>query len=169
MKFVGTVAITLTGVVFVIVLAPTLGERAWNAHNVLTHVAVPIAIVIDFFVVMAGVTIRKINDFFCILPPLLYAIYAGIGYVRGWEFSGGYNCPYFFLNWGSPAGAFGFTDELPYIGSAWWILALFVFLIIVGFIYLAISEKIGKKPMWHQRTGLMPTTCMRMKHLTCRK
>ena len=50
-KFVGTVAITLTGVVFVIVLAPTLGERAWNAQNVLTHVVVPIASVIDFFVV----------------------------------------------------------------------------------------------------------------------
>lgn len=146
-KFVGTVAITLTGVVFVIVLAPTLGERAWNPHNVLTHVIVPIASVIDFFVVMAGVTIRKINVLFCILPPLLYAIYAGIGYVRGWEFSGGYNYPYFFLNWGSPAGAFGFTDELPYMGSAWWILTLFVFLIVVGFVYLVIAENIGKRNM----------------------
>ncbi len=146
-KFVGTVAITLTGVVFVIVLAPTLGERAWSAHNVLTHVIVPIASVIDFFVVMAGVTIRKINVLFCILPPLLYAIYAGIGYVQGWEFSGGYNYPYFFLNWGSPAGAFGFTDELPYMGSAWWILTLFVFLIIVGFVYLVIAENIGKRNM----------------------
>nr|MCR5001021.1 Pr6Pr family membrane protein [Lachnospiraceae bacterium] len=157
-KFVGTVAITLTGVVFVIVLAPTLGDRAWNAHNVLTHVVVPIAAVIDFFIVMAGVTIRKINVFFCILPPLLYAIYAGIGYVRGWEFSGGHNYPYFFLNWGSPAGAFGFTDELPYMGSAWWILALFVFLVIIGFIYLVIAERIGKRSKQKSREGIRTET-----------
>ena len=37
--------------ILVIMLAPTLGERAWNAQNVLTHVVVPIASVIDFFVV----------------------------------------------------------------------------------------------------------------------
>ncbi len=60
---------------------------------------------------------------------------------------------YFFLNWGSPAGAFGFTDELSYMGSAWWIPALFVFLIIVGFVYLAIAERIGRKPMREPMKG----------------
>lgn len=30
-------------------LAPTLGERAWNVQNVLTHVVVPIASVIDLY------------------------------------------------------------------------------------------------------------------------
>lgn len=51
-----------------------------------------------------------------IVPPMLYSIYAGIGYARNWQFAEGYNYPYFFLNWGSPAGAFGLTDELPYMG-----------------------------------------------------
>ncbi|MBQ1847492.1 MAG: hypothetical protein II135_05755, partial [Clostridia bacterium] len=40
-KFVATVSITLTGAVFTFVLAPTLGEYAWNVQNVLTHVVVP--------------------------------------------------------------------------------------------------------------------------------
>jgi hypothetical protein len=142
-KYVGTVAITLTGVVFGFVLAPTLGVHAWNIQNTLTHLVVPVVAVIDFFVVCSGVGIKKINTFWVIVPPLLYAIYAGIGYVRGWEFAEGIKYPYFFLNWGSPAGAFGFTKELPYMGSAWWILALLIFLIVVGFVYLVIADILG--------------------------
>ena len=143
-KFVGTVSITLTGVVFGFVLAPTLGVHAWNLQNTLTHLVVPVVAVIDFFVVAPVARISKKNVIFVIIPPILYAIYAGIGYVRGWEFADGINYPYFFLNWGSPAGAFGFTNELPFMGTAWWIAALLVFLMIVGYAYLAITDLIHK-------------------------
>ena len=137
-QFVGAVAITLTGVVFGFVLAPTLGVNAWNVQNTLTHVVVPIAAVADFLIVAYGEDIRKKNVIYVIIPPVLYAIYAAIGYVRGWDFALGINYPYFFLNWGSSAGAFGFTKEMPYMGTAWWILALLIFLIIVGCCYLMI-------------------------------
>ena len=144
-KFVGTVSITLTGVVFGLVLAPTLGANAWNLQNTLTHLIVPVVSVIDFFVMSNVATIKKINALYVIIPPILYAIYAGIGYVNNWQFAEGINYPYFFLNWGSEAGAFGFTNQLPFMGSAWWILVLLVFLIIVGYVYLAIAELFGKK------------------------
>ena len=137
-KYVGTVSITLTGVVFCFVLAPTIHHGTWSIQNILTHVVVPIAGILDFFVTEISGSIKKRHGFWVILPPLLYAIYASIGYVMGWEFAKGYNYPYFFLNWGSPAGAFGFTDELPYMGCAWWIIAIFFALIIVGYIYLVI-------------------------------
>ena len=143
-KFVGTVSITLTGVVFGFVLAPTLGANAWNIQNTLTHLVVPVTAVADFFVIAPGAGIRKRNVFYVIIPPLLYAIYVGIGYVNNWQFSGGYNYPYFFLNWGSPAGAFGFTNELPFMGTAWWILALLIFLIVIGYVYLIIADLLGK-------------------------
>ena len=143
-KFVGTISITLTGVVFGFVLAPTLGAHAWSLPNTLTHLVVPVAAVIDFFVIAATAGIKRKNVFYVIIPPILYAIYAGIGYVKGWEFSEGINYPYFFLNWGSPAGAFGFTNELPFMGCAWWILTLLVFLIIIGYCYLVIADLIGK-------------------------
>lgn len=144
-KFVGTVSITLTGVVFGFVLAPTLGADAWNIQNTLTHLVVPVAAVMDFFVSSSVLRIEKRNVFFVVIPPLLYAIYAGIGYVNEWEFIDGVHYPYFFLNWGSKAGAFGFTDELPFLGSAWWILILLIFLIAVGYAYLAIADLINKK------------------------
>lgn len=140
-KFVGTISITLTGVVFAFMLAPVLGDRAWSVQNTLTHAVVPVVSVIDFFLVATGAGIKRKNVIYVIIPPILYAIYAGIGYVKGWEFAAGYNYPYFFLNWGSPAGAFGFSNELPYLGCVWWILILLVFLLAVGYGYLAIANR----------------------------
>ncbi len=144
MKLVGTVSITLTGVVFAFLLAPVLGAEAWNLQNTLTHAVVPIVSVADYFVVVSGKKIPSVNVLSVIIPPLLYAIYAGIGYVQDWHFARGYNYPYFFLNWGSPAGAFGFTKGLPFMGCGWWILAILIFLILIGWLYLFVSEKIEK-------------------------
>ena len=66
-KFVGTVAITLTGVVFCFVLAPTLGAYAWNIQNILTHVVVPVVAVVDFFVIAPSARIQKKNVFFVLI------------------------------------------------------------------------------------------------------
>ncbi len=143
-KYVATVSITLTGAVFTFVLAPTLGDFAWKLQNVLTHVAVPLAAIVDFFVTGPYGNVRKRSVIFVTLPPLAYAVYAGIGYVAGWEFSLGKNYPYFFLNWGSPAGAFGFTKELPFMGCVWWILALLILLIAVGLVYLVIVDALKR-------------------------
>ena len=146
-KFVGTVAITLTGVVFCFVLAPTMGKAAWNLQNILTHVVVPLFSVADYFVTGVSAEVRMRSVFFVTLPPLAYAIYAGIGYVRGWQFAKGLNYPYFFLNWGSPAGAFGFSRQLPFMGVAWWILALLAFLLAIGSLYLSIVRALRKRLM----------------------
>lgn len=139
-KFVGTVSITLTGAVFCFVLAPTFGPKAWSLQNILTHVIVPVAAVADFFVTGIYGNIRMRDIVFVTLPPLAYVIYAGIGHACGWEFSKGANYPYFFLNWGSPAGAFGFTGELPYMGCVWWIGLLLIGLLLVGAAYLLILK-----------------------------
>ena len=144
-KYVGTVAITLTGFVFCVILAPAMQRNAWTLSSILTHVIVPSCSIIDFFVVCTVMKIKKINVLWVTLPPLLYAIYAGVGYVRGWKFLQGANYPYFFLNWGSEAGAFGFSDELPFIGTVWWIIILLCFLIIVGLVYLLIADKKKKR------------------------
>ncbi len=144
-KFVSTVSITLTGVVFSFVLAPTMGSAAWVFYNVLTHVVVPLCAVIDFFVVSINTVYRKIDVLFVMIPPLLYAIYAGIGYVAGWKFTKTDNYPYFFLNWGSEAGAFGFSSKLPFMGVIWWIILLLGFIVGVGFLYIFIAKKLRNK------------------------
>ncbi len=145
--YVGTVSITLTGAVFTFVLAPTLGALAWTPHNILTHVVVPLSAIIDFFLSAVPGNFKRSYVFYVILPPLAYVIYASIGYAAGWEFSKGHNYPYFFLNWGSPAGAFGFSDKLPFMGCFWWILLLTILLLLVGYAYLWLIMKRKKKKL----------------------
>ncbi len=106
---------------------------------------VPAAAVADFFVAVSGAGLGKRSVPYVIIPPLLYAVYAGICYVKGWEFAKGQTYPYFFLNWGSPAGAFGFTDGFPYMCCVWWILVLLLFLIIVGLAYVTVANMIGRR------------------------
>lgn len=144
-KFIGTVSITLTGMVFCFVLAPTMSAAAWNIQNILTHVVVPIVCVIDFFITGVNSQLKKRDILFVIIPPIIYAIYAGVGYACGWQFAEGINYPYFFLNWGSPAGAFGFTSQFPFMGCMWWIFALLLFLIFVGWLYLWILDLLKRK------------------------
>lgn len=144
-QFVGTVSITLTGVVFTLILAPTLSRAAWSAQNVLTHVVVPLAAVADFFVTGVYGSIRRRIVLYVLLPPLAYAVYAGIGYAAGWEFLEGIRYPYFFLNWGSPAGAFGFTRGLPFMGCVWWILVLLLLLLAVGYGYLGLLGALKRR------------------------
>lgn len=139
-RLTGAVAITLTGIVFCFVLAPTMGSLAWNIQNILTHVAVPLLAVADLFLMRGRCKIGYRHVVFVMIPPLLYAAYASVGYIRGWQFSPNVNYPYFFLNWGSPAGAFGFTNGLPYMGCVWWIIAILVFLLAVGLLYIRILK-----------------------------
>ena len=148
-KLVGTVSITLTGVVFAVLLAPILGNAAWNLQNTLTHVVVPVAAVADYFVLLAGAGLKKRTVFFVLIPPFLYVVYAAAGYVQGWEFIKGQTYPYFFLNWGGPLGAFGFSNAFPFMGCVWWIVVLMLFLLLVGWCYLAVTDRIAAS---HART-----------------
>ena len=148
-KLVGTVSITLTGVVFAVLLAPILGNAAWNLQNTLTHVVVPVAAVADYFVLLAGAGLKKRAVLYVLIPPFLYVVYAAVGYVQGWEFVRGQNYPYFFLNWGGPLGAFGFSGAFPFMGCVWWIVVLMLFLLLVGWCYLAVTDRIAAS---HART-----------------
>ena len=141
-KFAGTVSITLTGLVFTFMLAPLLGARAWSFPNTLTHAVVPVCCITDFFVTGVNGDIPRRKAVYGLLPPLAYVIYAGIAYVLGWEFAPGVRYPYFFLNWGSPAGAFGFSSELPFLGTVWWILILLLLLLGISALYLHLLDRL---------------------------
>lgn len=141
-----TVSITLTGVVFCFVLAPTMAPgTAFIPANVLTHVVVPIAAVADFVVCRKSYAFHRSDVLYPTLPALYYLAFASIGYVQNWPFGEGANYPYFFLNWDSPAGAFGFCSEFPFMGVVYYILAILMFLIVLSSCYIALCPKI-KKP-----------------------
>ncbi|MBQ3285033.1 MAG: Pr6Pr family membrane protein [Ruminococcus sp.] len=144
-KYIGTVAITLTGAVFTFVLAPTLGDFAWQFQNILTHLVVPVAAIADFFVTGIYGDIQKKYVFLVEIPPIAYVIYAAVCYAAGWTFADGNNYPYFFLNWGSPAGACGFIGEFPFMGCVWWILIMGAAILAVGYIYILILNRMKRR------------------------
>lgn len=143
-KFVFTVSITLTGFVFCFILAPTMGGKTWNLTNVLTRVIVPIASIADFLVYDVLGRYHKGEALLAVIPPVWYLLFSRVGYAAGWDFGGGRNYPYFFLNWGSPAGVFGFCRGLPFMGVGYWILLMLVLVTGVGLLYLFLAEKLRR-------------------------
>ena len=47
-RFMGVVSISLTGIAFCLLLAPALGQYAWNRHNLATHIIVPAVSIVEF-------------------------------------------------------------------------------------------------------------------------
>lgn len=143
-KLIFTVSITLTGVVYCVLLAPLSGGGAYSLPSLLTHVVVPAASVLDFAVYDYPAGYRKRDCLLATIPPLYYLAFSSAGYVLNWDFNNGENYPYFFLNWGSPAGAFGFAEELPYIGVFYYVLIMVAFVVGVGALYIFLARLIKK-------------------------
>ncbi len=148
-QYVFTVSITLTGIVFCFVLLPTaikdpaLRSVMLDWPQIFMHVIVPILSVIDFLAWTRPVNFRfKAFDFlYTLIPPIYYWGFSAIGYFQNWDF-GGTNYPYFFLNYGSPAGFVGFSREMPYfMGTLWWIIAIGIFVSLVARIYHQLLTK----------------------------
>lgn len=137
-KLIFTVSITLTGVVYCFILAPTF-ENPFHLSSVLVHVLSPILAIVDFFLCCNCFKLKGRDSFWGIVPPIYYLVFASIGYVCNWPFSDNTNYPYFFLNWGSPVGAWGFSSEFPFMGVMWYVFALLISLIIVTRCYIWLS------------------------------
>lgn len=144
LKLIFTVSITLTGVVYCVLLAPLLGDAAFSPASVLTHVVVPAASVLDFAVYDYPAGYKKRECLLVTIPPFYYLGFSAVGYALNWEFSTGVNYPYFFLNWGSEAGAFGFSEESPYIGVFYYVLIMVAFVVGVGALYIFFARLINK-------------------------
>lgn len=141
LKLIFTVSITLTGVVYCTMLAPWLGAEAYTFSSTLLHVVVPVVSVADFFVYDYPAEYKKWECLTVTIPPFYYLAFAGVGYAFNWDFGyGGQNYPYFFLNWGSPAGAFGFSDQSPYIGVFYYVLILLAFVVGIGALYVLLAR-----------------------------
>ena len=147
-KLIFTVSITLTGVVYCAILAPFLGDKAYTVVSVLLHVVVPIAAIADFVVYDCCVEYKRWECLTATIPPLYYLIFSTVGYIQNWSFGyGGHNYPYFFLNWGGPAGAFGFLNEFPYMGVFYYVLVLLLFVVGMGALYVLIANRLTRKAL----------------------
>lgn len=148
LKYVFTVSITVTGLVFCCLLAPFADEsyRPWSWRSIGVHVLSPLASILDFFLEEQAFPWKKRQVFYPIIPPLCYFAFALILGACGVDFGRGETFPYFFLNFKGEAGFFGFVDgDLPQFGSMYWIILILLLILSLSMIYALKYKK--KKPI----------------------
>lgn len=104
LKFIFTVAITLTGLVFNFILYPasifsTHPLNPLSTANFFTHIFVPILSLIDFFAFDYKLKITKKTFLLGLITPLIYFIFVMFCTKVGIRFSGNLFVPYFFLDY----------------------------------------------------------------------
>ena len=145
-KFVFTVSITVTGIIFCTLLAPFADFNPWMLSSVLTHVAVPALSILDLLVFQSGgYPFRLRHTFLALLPPLFYFLVAGTLCILRVDFGRGDAFPYFFMDFYSEVGLFGFKGgPLPQMGTVYWILFFILLIWGLSFGYYKACHAIGK-------------------------
>ena len=78
LKFIFTVSITITGLIFCGLLAPFADFNVWSFSSILTHVVVPILSIVDFFLEDYSMVLTKNHVFASLIPPFIYFVFASI-------------------------------------------------------------------------------------------
>ncbi|MCF0115955.1 MAG: Pr6Pr family membrane protein [Erysipelotrichaceae bacterium] len=147
-KYLATTSITLTFLVFMFILAPTIPGGFLNAYgggSFYIHFLTPFMGILDYFLFDYAYESTSIHAIYGIIPPIVYVLFAftlGILGVR-WQYD--MVVPYNFINYKAPTGWFGFDlsimgkDTLG-IGVAYVIVILIVLFILLGRLFLFIKE-----------------------------
>lgn len=144
LKYIFTVSITVTFLVFTCLLGP-FGEASyhlWAFSSWLTHIFAPAFAVADFFVDREKIPLRGGQVWICLIPPLAYSAAVVLLELLNVDFGRGLIYPYFFMDIRSPVGLFGFSNELPYFaGTFYWFFALALIVWGIGALYLRLHER----------------------------
>ena len=151
-KFLATISITLTFVVFLTLLAPTIEGGFLYAYlgngagSLCVHFITPILAILDFIFFDNEYQSKKSHAIYAIIPPLLYVLFVIILSNNGIRWGTMY-APYNFLNYHAKTGWFGFNLsilgwETLGIGVFYMIILLSIIFIIIGRIFLTLRNKI---------------------------
>lgn len=154
-KFLLTVSITITFLVFMFILAPTMTGGIWAAYfdyygySFCLHFLTPFLAIVDFLFYDYDYVSTAKHVFYATIPALCYVLFVTIAGYSGVRWGNMY-APYNFLNFGAATGWFGFDlsllgPESLGIGVAYMIVVLVIFFLILGQIFLKIKDGRRKK------------------------
>lgn len=146
-KFIFTVAITLTGLVFNFILYPQSLSANYNINpfslsNFFTHTFVPIVSLIDFFAFDYKLKITNKTFLLGLITPLLYFFFVMICTVVGITFSGNRLVPYFFLDYKENTW---FQLGNGKIGVFYWVIIQSIIVLLISFVLTFFMKKRKKK------------------------
>lgn len=148
LKYIFTVSITITGLVFCTLLAPFAPKNyhLWVLSGYLTHIVTPILAIWDFFIDDYPLLIKRRHVVYSVIPPLGYFAITMIFSLFKVDFGRGEFYPYYFLNFRSPAGLFGFSSQAPFfIGSFYWTVLFSILIIFIAWVLKKIKCFISQK------------------------
>lgn len=148
-KFLATISITLTFLVYMFILAPNTPGGILHAYfakgaiSFCVHFLTPVLAIVDFLLFDYPFQSTKNDALYGVIPPLCYVafilILSGTGY--RWGTNKTMCAPYNFLNYGAKVGWFGFDlsqmgDESFGVGVFYMVVVLVLIFIALGNLYL---------------------------------
>lgn len=145
-KFMFTVAITLTFLVFAFLLTPQLltvfPEYLATPGNICCHYLTPILAIIDFVLFDIKWNSKWYHSFYATVMPLYYLVFSMLCSTNGVIFDeAGSTVPYFFLNYETLGWLTVSSDG---IGVVYWIFIILILVIGMGFGFYAINKAMKK-------------------------
>lgn len=142
LKYMTTVAITITLIVFWLLLAPYMEQETLLSFScILVHFVIPLGMIADYFCGSVNYQLKKKEILYCLVPPVCYLIFcfirANVSEVR---LTGGSRFPYWFLD----IDEFGWFGNEKGIGVFYWIIILAIFVLILGGSLYFIKSKINR-------------------------
>ena len=161
LKFLATISITLTFLVYMFLLAPTAEGGILHAYfknyagSFFVHFVGPVIAIADFIIFDYRYKSKNIHILYGITPPLCYVVYViimGQCFDMRWGKEKDMIAPYNFMNYGAKTGWFGFdlnemSSKTLGIGVFYMIIALVIIFLILGAIYLKIKNLRARKKM----------------------
>ncbi len=147
-KYIFTVCITLTALMFCCFLGPFADKsyHAWSISGILTHAITPALVLCDFAIQKQRFLINKKAIFYTLIPPIIYLILTSILFFINLDFGRGENFPYFFMNYFSPAKLVGFSSVLPYfMGAFYWLILILFLILFLGFFFQKLNNNLCGK------------------------
>ena len=148
-KYAGTVAITITFLVFWLFLAPFMTEEMpiYTLNSICLHLVAPLLSVADFILFDCNWLSTKRTMWWTLVFPCYYFAFAVICSVCGVTFDGnGAKMPYFFMDFYTHGW---FTVDIPglSLGVAYWLIVILGFVLTLGWLYLKIKRWRNKQNM----------------------
>lgn len=150
-KFLATISITLTFLVFLLILAPTMPGGIIQAYlindagSLCVHFITPLLAIIDFLIFDYDYKSKDIHILYSIIPPICYVILIIVLSKLGMRW-GTMSAPYNFLNYRAETGWFGYNPAIRSweslgIGVFYMIIILIIIFLILAKVLLLIKTK----------------------------
>lgn len=134
-------AITVTMLVYVVVLAPTAFEQSGGDYqpfgltDLLVHVFGPLLVVGDWLIFQPKGKLRRFDPLLWTILPYAYVVYVYVWVAAGQDFGEDKRYPYPFLN----------VDAIGIGGVVLWLVGLTVALVAVGYFYFGLDRLLSRQ------------------------